>query len=131
MIVELESLFKGYELNFLINIGITLLAVVVIGAERVDHTSTSRIAAQIVSGIGSLGAGVILKGEITGKTKSEIQRSSGMVLTLTTAASIWYSAAIGMTIGYNYHFVALVSIAFVVLISLLPRIRKVDISNDQ
>jgi putative Mg2+ transporter-C (MgtC) family protein len=159
LIVEFESFFKGYELDFLIDIGITLLAGVIIGAERelkgkpagisthtlviggamiftflssqVDPTSTSRIAAQIITGIGFLGAGVILKGEIMGKTKSEIQRSSSFVLNLTTAASIWYSAAIGMAIGYNYHFVALVSIAFVVLISRLPRIRKVDISNDQ
>ena len=97
----LETILKGNELDFLIDIGITLLAGVVIGAERelkgkpagigthclviggsmiftfissVNPTSTSRIAAQIITGIGFLGAGVILKGEIEGKTKSEVQK---------------------------------------------------------
>ena len=79
-------------MGFLIDIGISLLAGFIIGTERelkgkpagisthslviggsmiftflssqVDPTSTSRIAAQIVSGIGFLGAGVILKGEV-------------------------------------------------------------------
>lgn len=158
MISELEPLLKGYELYFLIDIGIVLLAGFVIGAERelkgkpagisthtlviggsmiftflssqIDPTSTSRIAAQIVSGIGFLGAGVILKGEIEGKTKSEIHASSYKVVNLTTAASLWYSAAIGMAIGFNYHFIALVSVGFVVLVLHLPRIRKAEIAND-
>ena len=51
----------------------------------VDSNSTSRIAAQIVTGIGFLGAGIILKGELDNK-----------ITNLTTTASIWYSAAIGM-----------------------------------
>lgn len=47
---------------------------------------TSRVAAQIVTGIGFLGAGTILRGE---------QGVSG----LTTAGGLWYVAAIGMVIG--------------------------------
>jgi len=150
----LETILKGNELDFLIDIGITLLAGVVIGAERelkgkpagigthclviggsmiftflssqIDPTSTSRIAAQIITGIGFLGAGVILKGEIEGKTKSEVQKSGHKVVNLTTAASIWFSAAIGMAIGFNYYFIALVSVGFVVIVSLIPKIRKAD-----
>ena len=85
----------GFQLDFLIDIGISLLAGFLIGAEResrgkpagisthclviggtmiftylsaqVDPNSTSRIAAQIVTGIGFLGAGMILKSEATEK----------------------------------------------------------------
>jgi putative Mg2+ transporter-C (MgtC) family protein len=48
-----------------------------------DPTSSSRIAAQIVTGVGFLGAGIILKSELD-------QR----ITNLTTAASIWFSASI-------------------------------------
>ena len=159
MIPELQPFLRGYELGFLIDIGITLLAGFIIGAEReskgkpagisthtlviggsmiftflssqIDPTSTSRIAAQIVSGIGFLGAGVILKGEIEGRTKSEIHASSYKVVNLTTAASLWFSGAIGMAIGFDYHFIALVSIGFVVLVSHLPKIKKMEGANDE
>jgi len=57
----------------------------------VDPNSTSRIAAQVVSGIGFLGAGMILKGEIDKK-----------ITNLTNAASVWYSAAIGMANGFHF-----------------------------
>ena len=155
----LEGLIKGYEVAFLIDIGISLLAGFIIGTERelkgkpagisthslviggsmiftflsaqVDPQSTSRIAAQIVSGIGFLGAGVILKGEVQGKTAPEIQRQGNRVVNLTTAASIWYSGAIGMAIGFNYHFIALASVAFVVIVSRLPRFRKIGEDSNE
>jgi putative Mg2+ transporter-C (MgtC) family protein len=154
-----ETFFKGYELDFLIDIGISLLAGFIIGTERelkgkpagisthslviggsmiftflsaqVDPTSTSRIAAQIVSGIGFLGAGVILKGEVQGKTETEIHQSGRRVVNLTTAASIWFSGAIGMAIGFNYYFIALVSVGFVVIVSRLPRFRKTDNTDNE
>ncbi len=62
----------------------------------VDPNSESRIAAQIVSGIGFLGAGLILK-EGTG------------VRNLTTAASIWYSGAVGMLIGFGFYEIAVIA----------------------
>ena len=139
------------ELDFLINIGLSLVAGVLIGADRelkgkasgigthcfviggsmiftylsamVDPNSTSRIAAQIVTGIGFLGAGIILKDEIFDK-KNTVDSSHTKVLNLTTAASIWFSGAIGMAIGFNYYFVAIVSIAFAVAVPHIPKIRK-------
>ncbi|MDQ4073974.1 MAG: MgtC/SapB family protein [Thermoproteota archaeon] len=127
-----DIFFRGYELEFLVDIGISLLAGFIIGAERetkgkparigthllviggsmiftfmssqVYPVFTSGIAAQIVSGIGFLGSGIILKGELKGKTESEIHASSHRVVNLTTAASIWFSGAIGMAIGFNYYF---------------------------
>ena len=79
----------------------------------IDPNSTSRIAAQVVSGIGFLGAGMILKGEIDKK-----------ITNLTTAASVWYSAAIGMAIGFNFYIIALAAVIFAVLIPRIPHITK-------
>ncbi len=76
----------------------------------VDPASESRIAAQIVSGIGFLGAGLILK-EGTG------------VRNLTTAASIWYAGAVGMLVGFGFYGIAFISgIAGV----LIPRVRHIQ-----
>jgi putative Mg2+ transporter-C (MgtC) family protein len=50
----------------------------------------ARIAAQIVSGVGFLGAGTIMQAQ-------------GMVTGLTSAATIWVVAAIGMTVGAGYY----------------------------
>jgi putative Mg2+ transporter-C (MgtC) family protein len=73
----------------------------------VDPFSESRIAAQIVTGIGFLGAGLILK-------------DGANVRNLTTAASIWYAGALGMLIGFGYHQIAIISGIVGVFI---PRIR--------
>lgn len=76
----------------------------------VDPASESRIAAQIVSGIGFLGAGLILK-EGTG------------VRNLTTAASMWFAGAVGMLIGFGFYGIAFISgIAGV----LIPRVRHIQ-----
>jgi putative Mg2+ transporter-C (MgtC) family protein len=138
----------GYQLDFLIDLGLSLLAGFLIGAEResrgkpagisthclviagtmmftyisaqVDPNSTSRIAAQIVTGIGFLGAGMILKSESTEK-----------ITNLTTAAAVWFAAAIGMAIGFNFYFMALVAIAFAVLVPRIPHISKLKESRDK
>jgi putative Mg2+ transporter-C (MgtC) family protein len=77
----------------------------------VEPQLTSRIAAEIVAGIGFLGAGVILKGE-------EEKR----ITNLTTAASIWFSAAIGMTLGFGFYIVAVIALIYAVAIPWLPHI---------
>jgi putative Mg2+ transporter-C (MgtC) family protein len=73
---------------------------------RVDPT---RIAAQIVTGVGFLGAGSIL-------------RQGEEVRGLTTAASIWVTASIGMAVGFGYFYVALFTTVLVggVLLGLKP-----------
>ncbi len=79
-------------------------------ASRVDP---SRIAAQVVSGIGFLGAGVII-------------RNSGTVRGVTTAAALWMSAAIGMAIAAGFYLggAATTGIALVALVA-LRRLRPV------
>ena len=79
----------------------------------VDPNSTSRIAAQLVTGVGFLGAGVILKSE-----------ADERITNLTTAASIWFSASIGMAIGFNLYIMAIIAIAFAVFIPRMPHISK-------
>ena len=69
-------------------------------------TDTSRVAAQIVSGIGFLGAGAILK-------------YGTSIRGLTTAASLWTAAAIGMAAGAGEWLIAGVG-TFIVLVSLWP-----------
>jgi putative Mg2+ transporter-C (MgtC) family protein len=79
-----------------------------------DPNSISRIAAQIVTGIGFLGTGMILKSESTQK-----------IAALTTAAALWFAAAIGLAIGFNIYFMALVGIAFAVLVPRITHISKI------
>lgn len=76
----------------------------------VDPASKSRIAAQIVSGIGFLGAGLILK-------------DGASVRNLTTAASIWFAGAIGMAIGFGFHQIALIAGVVSVFIPRIPHVR--------
>jgi putative Mg2+ transporter-C (MgtC) family protein len=65
----------------------------------------SRIAAQIVTGVGFLGAGAILR------------ERRGIVVGLTTAASIWVIAAVGMVIGAGYALAGL-TLSGVILLAL-------------
>jgi putative Mg2+ transporter-C (MgtC) family protein len=44
--------------------------------------------------------------------------------TTTAAASKWFSRAIGIAIGFNFYVVAIVSIAFAVIVPLLPKVGK-------
>lgn len=73
---------------------------------------TGRVAAQVVSGIGFIGAGAVL-------------RNGPMIIGLTTAATLWISAAIGMTCGVAMYDVAivttLISVAVLTLIRILER----------
>ncbi len=78
---------------------------------RVDSESTTRIAAQIVSGIGFLGAGLIIKEGVS-------------VRNLTTAASLWFAAAIGMCFGFGYYFVGAVSAVCAALVPRIPHLTE-------
>ncbi len=83
----------GIKTNVLICLGATLYtAISFLGHGQLDFDA-ARIPAQIVSGIGFLGAGAIMQ-------------DKGNIIGLTTAATIWVVAAIGMTIGYGYPVIA-------------------------
>ncbi|HVP69954.1 MAG TPA: MgtC/SapB family protein, partial [Gemmatimonadaceae bacterium] len=113
---ELSGKPAGLRTNILICLGSALLMDlsmnlgVMQGGPRVGDPG--RIAAQIVTGIGFLGAGTIMQ-------------SRGVVLGLTTAATIWVVAAIGMIIGAG-QYVEAVGSTLVVLVVLagLGRVEK-------
>ncbi|HOY46390.1 MAG TPA: MgtC/SapB family protein [Candidatus Dojkabacteria bacterium] len=104
--------------------GISTHTMVIVGAmlftflsSEVDPASKSRIAAQVVSGIGFLGAGLIIK-------------EGSNVVNLTTAASLWVSGAIGMALGFDFHLIAIIVTLAVALIPRIPRIRKTNNKNE-
>ncbi|TVQ31543.1 MAG: MgtC/SapB family protein [Geminicoccaceae bacterium] len=80
-----------------------------------DDVSPTRVAAQVVSGIGFLGAGVIL-------------RTGVNVQGLNTAATLWCAAAVGVMAGGGYLIEAVVLAAFVVLtnLALRPIVRLIN-----
>jgi putative Mg2+ transporter-C (MgtC) family protein len=90
---EIAGKPAGLRTNILICIGAALLMDVSTRIGLVDGVRVgdpARIAAQIVSGVGFLGAGTIMQ-------------SQGMVTGLTSAATIWVVAAIGMTVGAGFY----------------------------
>jgi putative Mg2+ transporter-C (MgtC) family protein len=88
---ELRHKPAGVGTNVLICAGACIFALL---SHRVDPFSPSRIASNILTGVGFIGAGLILKD------------NDGGVRGLTTAAGIWMAAAIGLAIGFNYYLVA-------------------------
>jgi putative Mg2+ transporter-C (MgtC) family protein len=102
----------GLRTNMLIAIGSALFSVLSVEVGSAAG-SPDRIAAQIVTGIGFLGAGAIL-------------RSGGNVQGLTTAATIWVNAAIGMAAGIGAYGIAYgaagITLVVLVLLPLMERI---------
>ena len=105
---ELKGKPAGLRTNILICIGATLYTVlsVQMGAAVGD---TTRIAGQIITGVGFIGAGTIL-------------HTRGAVTGLTSAATIWVVAAIGMALGSGHYVEALGAslLVMVVLTGLAP-----------
>ena len=117
---ELSQKPAGLRTNILICIGAALFTQLSIDIAQIgfspDHHpygDTTRIAAQIVTGIGFLGAGAILHGQ-------------GAIIGLTTAATIWVVAAIGVAVGAGAYVDALGSTVLImlVLVGLRPFERK-------
>ena len=85
-------------------------------ASSSEHVSISigRIAAQVVSGVGFLGAGTIVLSQ---------RKISG----LTTAASLWNSACLGLAVGYGFYLLAFISCVLVlVVLALLSKLIRVN-----
>lgn len=92
----------------LICAGASLFTVVSIHGFSVDEQA--RVAAGIVAGIGFLGAGAIMR-----------RGEGGMVKGMTTAATIWITAGIGMAAGAGMYIIAPVITLLVLVVLLLPR----------
>ncbi len=100
----------GLRTNSLVAMGACLFTILSIVAFPLQGSSqdTARIAAQIVTGIGFLGAGVVL-------------HSGNRVRGLTTAATIWQVAAIGMAVGTHFYFLAVFTTLFTVAVLVVLR----------
>ena len=80
----------GFRTLIMITVGATVFTIL---SYRINSSTPDRIAANIITGIGFIGAGVIFKEGI---------KVSGM----TTAATIWMAAAVGMAVGYGAYYLA-------------------------
>jgi len=105
---ELYDKPAGFRTNTLICLGSTLFTIFSLKVGTIPGADSARIAAQIVSGIGFLGAGAII-------------RRGEAVLGLTTAATIWFVASIGMGIGTGLYEISCIGTALGLAILLLFR----------
>jgi putative Mg2+ transporter-C (MgtC) family protein len=100
----------GLRTHALVSLGAALVTLVTIRLTEpgtVDANAISRAIQGIVAGVGFLGAGAILK---TNGTDTE------MVQGLTTAATIWLVASLGIACGAGQWFAGLVAVGFALLI---------------
>ncbi len=99
---EYKNKSAGFRTIVLITLGSTIFTIV----SKHGVGADDRISANIITGIGFIGAGVIFKDQFS-------------VRGLTTAAVIWTSAAIGMTTGIGYHSLAFVFTLITLIVLLM------------
>jgi putative Mg2+ transporter-C (MgtC) family protein len=107
---ELSGKEAGLRTNMLISLGSALFTVLSIYA--FSGSDPARIAAGIATGIGFIGAGVIL------------HRTGGIVIGLTSAATIWSVAAVGMAAGAGMYYIAPGGTVLVLITLMLPHLKK-------
>lgn len=107
-LIGLEREFKGkpagMRTNMLMCMGSCLIMILSVEvAKSTDKIADpGRIAAQVVTGIGFLGAGTIIRSRVS-------------VAGLTTAATLWFVAALGLVIGYGRFDLAAITTALIVV----------------
>jgi putative Mg2+ transporter-C (MgtC) family protein len=108
---EMAKKPAGLRTHILICMGSALFTVVsVLGFT--GSVDPSRIAAGVVTGIGFIGAGVIFRGMRGDK-----------VMGITTAASIWITAAIGIAAGVGLYIIASAAALVTLLVLMIPRVK--------
>lgn len=107
---EYRAKEAGFRTHFLVALGSALFMIVsAYGFSDVAMTETSRwdvsrIASQVVTGIGFIGAGTII-----------FHKSENIVSGLTTAAGLWATAAIGLACGGGMYMLSVVSTLLVLI----------------
>ncbi len=110
---ERKGRAAGLKTHILVSIGSALFVLAPLLAD-IDGGDVTRVMQGIVSGIGFLGAGAIIKME-------KDERVEG----LTTAAGIWMTAAIGMAAGMGQEMVAVITtVVALMVVSAVPRVLK-------
>ena len=112
---ELHSKAAGLRTITLISVGAAMFTIL---SSKFADASTSRVASNIVTGVGFLGAGAILFAE-------------GRVKGLTTASSIWVAAALGMAVGLGQYILGVATgLLVLIVLDLFTRLdRWLDIKG--
>lgn len=108
---EVSSKPAGLRTHILVGLGSTLLSI--LSAEAFLGSDPARVASAVMVGIGFLGAGTILKTE-------------EKIVGLTTAATLWSTAAAGLAIGADFYILAVIITALVYLTLKLRHFHLVD-----
>lgn len=118
---ERERRPAGLRTHILVSIGATLAMITNIYICKMynGYTDPTRLGAQVISGIGFLGAGTII---VTGKNK---------VRGLTTAAGLWACACMGLAIGAGFYSGAIIGCLFIsaVTVALANIDKKININS--
>lgn len=110
---EVRNKVAGIRTNVLITVGCTILTTLAFWIYKNDSTvDPTRIIGQIVTGIGFLGAGAIMKTE-------------DKIVGITTAAFIWVGSAIGTMIGIGMYIVPiLITLGLLVVSKIFEKVEK-------
>ena len=108
---EITNKYAGLRTNILVCLGACIFTIisiygfpeVLVSGDEFGTRDTARVAAQVVTGIGFIGGGTVL-------------RHGATVFGLTTAATLWVSAAIGMACGAGMYIVAIVATILSILV---------------
>ena len=114
---EKSNQFAGFRTHILVSIGSCITSIIALelfnNYSNISTMDPARLPAQVLSGIGFLGAGAILK-------------NSNGIRGLTTAAGIWATACIGIAIGYGQYVLGIASWLLVMItLYMLKRFDKV------
>ena len=106
---EIHGKDAGIRTFALVSVGACIFGI--ISGSVTGAPDPTRIAAAVVTGVGFLGAGVIIRGK-------------NHVVGLTTATTLWVAAAVGVAIAYGYFALGFTATIIVLLILFIPHIRK-------
>ena len=110
---EMTNKYAGLRTNILVCIGACIFTIISIYG-FLGTRDTARVAAQVLTGIGFIGGGTVL-------------RHGANVFGLTTAATLWVSAAIGMACGTGMYGLAIVSTVAAIIVLVSIRIFEKDV----
>jgi len=95
----------GFRTNILICVGAAMMMILsglLLQGEEASRSDLTRIAAAVITGIGFIGAGTIIQ-------------ARGIVIGLTTAATIWAVAGLGLVIGAGYYLIAIIFTVIIII----------------
>ena len=119
---EMTNKYAGLRTNILVCLGACIFTIISIygfpevsvSGDELGTRDTARVAAQVVTGIGFIGAGTVF-------------RHGATVFGLTTAATLWVSAAIGMACGAGMYILAIAATIFSILVLVSVRLFEKNI----